>query len=46
VSYTSVKSILAEGLDRVPIATASRAPAPPEHENLRGAGYYADEKEA
>jgi transposase len=46
VSYTSVKSILAEGLDRVPLTPASPAPAPPEHENLRGAGYYADQKEA
>jgi len=46
VSYTSVKSILAENLDRVPLSTASPAPAPPEHENLRGAGYYAEEKEA
>ena len=25
---------------------SSAAPAPPEHENLRGAGYYAEEKEA
>jgi transposase len=46
VFYTSVKSILAEGLDRVPITTSSPAPVPPEHENLRGAGYYAEEKEA
>ena len=46
VSYTSVKSILAEGLDRVPLTPASPAPAPPEHENLRGAGYYADQKAA
>jgi transposase len=46
VSYTSVKSILAENLDRVPLSTASPAPVPPEHENLRGAGYYAEEKEA
>jgi transposase len=46
VSYTSVKSILAENLDRVPISTASPVPVPPEHENLRGAGYYADQKEA
>jgi hypothetical protein len=46
VSYTSVKSILAEGLDRVPISSPSPAPTPPEHENLRGAGYYAEEKEA
>ena len=46
VSYTSVKSILAEGLDRVPLTTTSPAPPPPEHENLRGAGYYAEGKEA
>lgn len=46
ISYTSVKSILAENLDRVPITTAPAAPAPPQHENLRGARYYAEEKEA
>jgi len=46
VSYTSVKSILVEGLDRVPISTASPAPAPPVHENLRGGSYYAEDKEA
>jgi transposase len=46
VSYSSVKSILAENLDRAPLPVASPAPAPPEHENLRGPSYYADEKEA
>ena len=49
ISYSSVKSILAQGLDRAPLPASSRLPAPPEHENLRGAGYYADgtgEKEA
>ncbi len=49
ISYTSVKSILAQNLDRAPLPVASPAPAPPEHENLRGASYYADstgEKEA
>ncbi len=49
ISYTSVKSILAQNLDRAPLPVASAAPAPAEHENLRGAGYYADadtEKEA
>jgi transposase len=49
VSYTSVKSILAQNLDRAPLAAASPAPPPPEHENLRGASYYAEgtgEKEA
>ena len=39
ISYTSVKSILAQGLDRVPLPASVAAPAPPEHENLRGAGY-------
>jgi|SRR5579859_3338427 len=42
-SYSSVKSILAEGLDKVPLKPAEQLPAPPEHENLRGAGYYAEE---
>ena len=43
VSYSSVKSILAEGLDRVPLAQKEPLPPPPEHENLRGAAYYAGE---
>jgi transposase len=43
VSYSSVKSILAEGLDRAPLPSASAAPPPPEHENLRGADYWAEE---
>lgn len=42
-SYSSVKSILAEGLDKVPLTPAEELPPPPEHENLRGAGYYAGE---
>jgi transposase len=42
-SYSSVKSILAEGLDKVPLAEAEQLPPPPEHENLRGAGYFAEE---
>ena len=47
ISYSSVKSILAQNLDRAPLpAAASPAPPPPEHENLRGPGYYATEKEA
>jgi transposase len=46
LSYTSVKSILVEGLDRVPVPVASPAPVPPVHENLRGGSYYAEEKEA
>ena len=44
VSYTSVKSILAEGLDRLPLpGEPSPTPPPPDHENLRGAGYWGKE---
>jgi transposase len=43
ISYTSVKSILAEGLDRVPLPILAPAPPPPDHENLRGADYWAEE---
>ena len=46
ISYTSVKSILAQNLDQVALPAVSAAPAPTEHENLRGAAYYAEEKEA
>ncbi|HTW09386.1 MAG TPA: IS21 family transposase, partial [Acidimicrobiales bacterium] len=46
ISYTSVKSILAQNLDQVALPAVSAAPAPTEHENLRGAAYYATEKEA
>jgi transposase len=38
-SYRSVKSILENGLDRKPLASASEPP-PIEHENVRGADYY------
>jgi transposase len=45
ISYTSVKSILAENLDRLPLPEpAPTLLAPPEHDNLRGAGYYAGEE--
>jgi transposase len=44
VSYTSVKSILAENLDRLPLPTSSGpTPPPPNHENLRGAAYWHEE---
>jgi transposase len=46
ISYSSVKSILAEGLDQLPLAEAGPRPDPPTHPNLRGAGYWAGEKEA
>jgi len=43
ISYSSVKSILAEGLDRLPLNQQQVLPLPPaEHENLRGADYYAE----
>jgi transposase len=42
VSYSSVKSILAEGLDRLPLNQQQTLPVPPAaHENLRGAHYWA-----
>ena len=40
-SYSSVKSILAKNLDRVPLPEAPFTPAPPDHPNLRGPSYYA-----
>jgi hypothetical protein len=44
VSYTSLKSILAQNLDRLALEGASDpAPPPPDHENLRGAAYWAEE---
>jgi hypothetical protein len=48
VSYASVKSILDQNLDRVPLPTVqlSVVPPPPAHENLRGAAYYHTEQEA
>jgi transposase len=46
VSYTSVKSILAENLDRLALPEPAAAPPPPMHDNLRGADYYAIEEAA
>jgi transposase len=41
VSYSSVKSILAESLDRLPLNQQQTLPVPPAaHENLRGADYW------
>ena len=42
ISYSSVKSILAEGLDRLALPGAD-APPPPTHENLRGPAYWSEE---
>jgi transposase len=46
ISYSSVKSILAEGLDRLPPAEPGPLPDPPHHHNLRGARYWADQAQA
>jgi transposase len=46
ISYSSLKSILVEGLDRLPLAEVTPLPAPPAHENLRGAAYWAEGAEA
>ena len=43
ISYSSVKSILTEGLDRLALPDTQPAPPPPTHENLRGAAYWSEE---
>ncbi|MGH9060822.1 MAG: Mu transposase domain-containing protein, partial [Acidimicrobiales bacterium] len=43
ISYTSVKSILQESLDRLPLNAPAPTPPPPLHDNLRGPGYYTDD---
>ena len=43
ISYSSVKSILAEGLDRLALPGDVATPPPPTHENLRGATYWSEE---
>lgn len=41
-SYRVVKNILTAGLDRLPVEEETQIPNPaPEHENIRGADYYA-----
>ncbi len=42
-SYRSVASILKHGLDRQPLPEPEETEAPIEHDNIRGAGYYADD---
>jgi hypothetical protein len=44
--YRSVKSMLATGLDQQPLPQLVPARTPVEHENIRGAGYYADGDQA
>jgi hypothetical protein len=46
ISYTSVKSILDQNLDRLPLPTVqlSLVPSPPAHENLRGPAYYTEQE--
>ncbi len=43
ISYSSVKSILAEGLDRLGLPGTEAVPPPLTHENLRGADYWSEE---
>jgi transposase len=45
-SYQSVKSMLQKGLDRQALPELVALPAPVEHDNIRGAGYYADPQPA
>lgn len=45
ISYSSVKSILVENLDRLPLPEPESTPPPPDHDNLRGPAYYAREVE-
>ena len=42
VSYRSIKSILENGLDRVPIEEQATLELPQKHDNLRGPDYYTD----
>lgn len=44
-SYTSVKSILKNGLDRTPLEGASPVCKPIDHPNIRGSAYYEGDKE-
>jgi transposase len=44
ISYSSVKSILAENLDRLPLPEPAVTPASPRHDNLRGGDYYSTEE--
>lgn len=43
-SYKTVKNILGSGLDRVPIVDDGASTALPDHENIRGADYFAPEE--
>lgn len=46
ISYTSVKSILKQNLDRLPLPQVQLSLVPPPaDENLRGGGYYRAEQE-
>ncbi len=42
LNYTSVKSILATGMNRVTDQERSATDLPADHENVRGPDYYAD----
>jgi transposase len=44
-TYRSVRSILKNGLDRVPLEEPAQLELPAAHENVRGPDYYNDEKD-
>lgn len=43
-SYTSVKSILKNGLDQKQAKQGSQPPLPIQHQNIRGKNYYAQKE--
>jgi transposase len=46
LSYQSIKSILAHGLENQPLPSTPTAPPPIRHAHIRGAHYYAQEEDA
>jgi len=43
-SFRTVKNILASGMDRLPLDEEPDLPPTPEHDNIRGADYYAEKE--
>jgi hypothetical protein len=44
-SYRTMQNILVSGIDRVPLAPPTAAPAFPVHPNIRGSAYYTGEED-